>query len=830
MMGVVARTAEELHGAAVDLVNRGKVAAARRMLASAAEAAVDANLRARIAGTMAYALARVGEVAEAERLCAEALRTPGLDAQTSAILAGQMGALAERSGRLDEAERWLARGIDGLREDPRAQANLRVNRSLINMQRRQLNAAAEDAAAATTTFHDLALPIDEAQARHNEGYIALLSGDLVTAMRQMGAARDYLATVSTVVAATCDVDRAEVLRDAGLTTEAERILARSASVFGAHRMPQSRAETEFNLARSLLMHDPMRARRVATAAARRFRALGNDAWAARADAIRFRASLSTGVGALAVRSTGARRTPAAADVERVAAKLFRHGFRSEAAALRMTHEIWSTANDPRSPSRSIRVPSTASMDVRLLSFQVRVERAAAARKDAVARRQAAAGLDALAAWQQSFGSLDLQTSVGMHGTSLIFAGLGAATRSGRPDVLFEWSERARHLSLQVMPLRPPPDPTLARELAELRQLRAADGGENWLSSPRAAKLRDSARQRQWSATGSAAIQERVTLPRLRTALDPETALVAFVYTGMIMTALVVTSEGETTLPLPGWPRVQQALPGLRADLDMAAAVRGGPMADVIRRSLEDRLATLSSALLDSTVAVAGVRRLVITAPGVLNGIPWAMLPAMRGHSFTLAPSATRWASLREGVPTMPTSAGFAVGPRVARGEEEIAEAATAWRTTRSLAGGEATVAAVTRLSSSVDVLHVAAHGRHAVDNPLFSGLELADGALFGYDIDLMPEVPQTVVLSACEVGRSSVRWGEEAIGMTRIWLHAGTRCVIAAPVVVADDIACELLGAMHVGLAVGMAPADALAAAMERTGITAPFQAHGAGF
>ena len=92
------------------------------------------------------------------------------------------------------------------------------------------------------------------------------------------------------------------------------------------------------------------------------------------------------------------------------------------------------------------------------------------------------------------------------------------------------------------------------------------------------------------------------------------------------------------------------------------------------------------------------------------------------------------------------------------------------------------------------MLHVAAHGRHAADNPLFSGLELADGTLFGYDIDLIPSVPDTVVLSACEVGRSSVRWGEEAIGMTRIWLHAGARCVIASPVVVADDDACELLG------------------------------------
>ena len=134
------------------------------------------------------------------------------------------------------------------------------------------------------------------------------------------------------------------------------------------------------------------------------------------------------------------------------------------------------------------------------------------------------------------------------------------------------------------------------------------------------------------------------------------------------------------------------------------------------------------------------------------------------------------------------------------------------------------------LASTVDVLHIAAHGRHSADNPMFSGLELADGTLFGYDIDLIPKVPDTVVLSACELGRSSVRWGEEAIGMTRAWLHAGTRCVIASPVVVADDVACDLLAAMHEGLAAGMVPAESLARAAEETGIVAPFQAHGAGF
>jgi CHAT domain-containing protein len=204
-----------------------------------------------------------------------------------------------------------------------------------------------------------------------------------------------------------------------------------------------------------------------------------------------------------------------------------------------------------------------------------------------------------------------------------------------------------------------------------------------------------------------------------------------------------------------------------------------------------------------------------------------MLPALRGKVFTLPASASRWVRQRgDAVP--PRSAGFAVGPDVARAEEEVDAAAAAWP--HPVIVPVATVDDVTSLSADVDVLHIAAHGRHSSDNPMFSGLELADGALFGYDIDRMPRVPSTVVLSACEAGRSSVRWGEEAVGMARAWLHAGTLCVIAAPVVVADDVACELLGAMHEALAAGQAPSEALAAASDRTGIVAPFQAHGSGF
>jgi len=193
-------------------------------------------------------------------------------------------------------------------------------------------------------------------------------------------------------------------------------------------------------------------------------------------------------------------------------------------------------------------------------------------------------------------------------------------------------------------------------------------------------------------------------------------------------------------------------------------------------------------------------------------------------------SATSWLSQRHAAGARPERVGLVVGPRVARGAEEARVAASVWPSAHRLGGPDATVDAVTTLAAEVDLLHVAAHGRHAAENALFSGLELADGALFGYDIDRMPRVPGIVVLSACEVGRSSVRWGEEAVGMTRVWLHAGTRAVIATPVIVADDDACELLGAMHEGLTDGLAPAAALAAASARTGLVSPFQTHGAGF
>ena len=853
-------SAAELHHRGVAAANARRFGQARRALATASARADDDDLRARIDGTIAYVLAQTGQPADAERLSREALARPGLSAATTAVLGGQLGTLLLHAGRVDEARAMLtlaiesvgaggAGGADADAGTGSAQtaelANLLMNRAVARMQLHELAACVDDLERAAAIYESLGEEEPLAEAQHNLGYAALLGGDLISALGHMTRSRPTLAATSDLAAAISDLDRAEVLRDAGLTTEAEELLAVVAEQFGAQNMRQARGEAEFHLARSQVRHDVTAAERTAATAARRFTRLGNAGWAARADAVRLEARVRAG-----------RRTEAQ-DFARTASALREAGFRTEAIALTLTSRL---ADAERMP----RLAPDAPTPLRLRAFEVRAVRASNAGRDARARRDAAAGLDLLTHWQQSFGALDLQASVAMHGTELMFAGLRAAARSGDPAVLFEWSERARHLSQQVAPVRPPHDAELSSDLAELRMLRADLAGSDWTADARVRTLRDRVRERQWSRTGASGTRDRLELAEAQAQLEEGTAILAYVFTGADLRCVVVTASHSWIVALD-WTRVQAALDGLRADLDVAALTRGGPMAALVDRSLSERLQRLDDELIAPLRAAAG--RFALTVPGVLGGIPWAMLPSLHGVPFTLATSVSRWLEHRDrnrrspasaatpllvqeieggpprsagasamelldatGCGAVKATAGFAAGPRVPRAEEEVQRAAAAWASAEVLTAADARVSPVTALAARSDVLHIAAHGRHATDNPLFSGLELADGTLFGYDVDLIPQTPATVVLSACELGRSSVRWGEEALGMTRVWLHAGTRCVIAAPVVVADAVAGELLAALHTGLAAGDDPADALAEASLRTGLRAPFQCHGNGF
>ena len=247
-----------LYTAALTLTNERRYREAEAALDAAASGADD-NLRARIAGTRAFVLDQLGRPDEGEALCRRVLAGDALTAHTRGVIEGQLGSILMHRGRLDEGLEWLGRAIDTIPDDPLAVANLRMNRSLVAMQRGQLAAATADLEAAVAAYERHGDPVEVAEARHNLGYTALLGGDLVRAMREMGAARPVIAAASAANAAIGDVDMAEALREAGLVTEAERLLREAARAFHANGMPQARAEAELHLARSLLRHDPAEA-------------------------------------------------------------------------------------------------------------------------------------------------------------------------------------------------------------------------------------------------------------------------------------------------------------------------------------------------------------------------------------------------------------------------------------------------------------------------------------------------------------------------------------------------------------------------------------------
>jgi CHAT domain-containing protein len=109
------------------------------------------------------------------------------------------------------------------------------------------------------------------------------------------------------------------------------------------------------------------------------------------------------------------------------------------------------------------------------------------------------------------------------------------------------------------------------------------------------------------------------------------------------------------------------------------------------------------------------------------------------------------------------------------------------------------------------VAHIAAHGHLRADNPLFSSLQLYDGPLTVYDLDALAEVPQLVVLAACDGGSSAVCAGEELLGLAAGFLSLGTSALVAPLGPVGDGEVATIMVSLHARMLAGLPPATALA-------------------
>jgi hypothetical protein len=438
-----------------------------------------------------------------------------------------------------------------------------------------------------------------------------------------------------------------------------------------------------------------------------------------------------------------------------------------------------------------------------------------------AQRALRTGLRLLEDYRETLGASDLRATASEIGVELARLGLRLVLGGADTGSMLAWADRLRGSALRLPPVTPPDAPELRDRAAELRRVSAeiwrAERGERTTRTllARQANLEASIRRLSRHAAGAAAASG--SDPPNRRALSRalgDAALVELLELDGTLTALTVAGGQVTRHELGSVEPVTEELEWLRfALVRLARLGHGAAQRATMLQGAQASAETLGERLIAPLAERLGERRLVIVPTGSLHAMPWAMLPALRGRPLVVAPSASTWLALQDPRAVRRRKVVLAAGPRLRHATAELAGVAGLYPKPVTLAGRQATVSAVMEALDGATIAHLACHGRFRSDSPLFSSLELADGPLNAYELQRLRRPPQLIVLSACDLGTSDARPGDELLGIAAALIGMGTRTIIASVVPVPDAGAKRLMIALHTHVTAGDSPAIALAKA-----------------
>lgn len=736
-----------------------------------------------------------------------------------------------RSGELRRAlpeTELAAQHLDALA--PRDQVVLLLNQGTILMFLGRLERAAETLNRATRRAQQASLAREAFMSRSNEGYVRYLTGDFPRALALLAEAEAEATGADSVVVR---VDRGRVLMEAGLLSEAQRVLVQAAELCRTHRQGHLLGEIELELARvSGLLGRLDEGRAWARRARDRFRRRGESGWAARAQVV---------LGQLAIAGPGRPRR-LLAEGESVLTQL-----RSGDPVLLSEHrlvlaEVAFRAGDREQASRylqevgssRVRLPLRGRLHVAHLRARLAIDAGDPTR----ARKVLDAASVVMSREQAGVSSADLRSALAMHGVPSARLHIALEVERGARAV-FECTERWRAATAQIPTVLPPVDEELACDLTRLRevreQLRQVDQPEARQGLRRQEEqLQAAIRARSWALNGASgpARERGGLLPRVRRLLSQHEAdLVSFVPIRSSMLAVTVVDGRTTMVEVPGAARLAELGRRIRADLEAAGRLQLGVFRDAVWASLMAGMAELDAELLEPLGL--GARRVVIVPAQSLVAMPWALAPSLAGVPFVVSPSAREWAARAGLTPTLqdrdPVVTAVA-GPGLALADQEVARVGDCWPGATRHGSGEARMEHLRDALTSADVVHVAAHGTHHQQNPMFASVHLAGGPLYVYDLEHTGVAARHVVLSSCEVGMAEVRSGDEPIGLAAGLLRLGAASVVAGTCRVPDELSAQVMIAYHRALSGGLAADRALAQVLSEVDdpLAAAFQVFGA--
>lgn len=448
-----------------------------------------------------------------------------------------------------------------------------------------------------------------------------------------------------------------------------------------------------------------------------------------------------------------------------------------------------------------------------LAEALRAESAADSRSMVFACRQGLAVLD-----QHRFrlGASELRAVATAHGAELAALAQRHAAGARRPRMLLAWTERWRATALTVPAARPSADVHLRGGLAALREVTNRLEEARQKGRPAATLQREELRLE--SEVRARALQARGTPDDDGTAIDIPALLGQLGESSLVE---MVDVDGVLQVLVCGSGRVRQYRAGPISDAIRAADFARFALRRLARKRPADdpdsALAILKAAGPDLQEAVLGPAAsqlgdnpVVIVPPGKLHAIPWAVLPALGGRRFSVAPSARAWMRADAAPPPSRRHVTLARGPGLVTDGAEVPLVARLYDDATVLSGGDATAGRVLSALDGAWLAHVAAHGRFRADSPLFSSLRMHDGPLTVYDFEQLRRAPYRLVLSSCDSGILSPVGADELLGLVSSLLPLGTAGIIAGVLPLNDHVVVPLMVNLHRCLRSGQSLAESM--------------------
>lgn len=737
-----------------------------------------------------------------------------------ALVDGRRGLLRLRRGQLDAALVDLASAERGLPDGPDLGA-VYLNRGSLRLERGETELAVRDFERCVSITGAGVEPALHAMAAHNLGYAHFLRGDLPAALRSMAEAAQIAPAEHAGVGL---MDKAAVLYEAGLLTDAEEALRQAGELLSSTAARRDLLDARLARARCLVgLEQYAEAQALARSVRRSAQRTGDRLLELRAELIGLDARhgriLDEGTQPVRVR-----RLARAAEQVLDRADTVPGGARLAADVSLVAADAHARAGDVEAAVRHLRrLPARAGL---ALGTRLRTEavRALVAFGQGDRRRGLAAirrGQELLAVQRQRLGAVEAVTAAAAHGIRLQAVDLVAAVSEGRAGALFDALERGRATFAGSGRVRPSADGEVAALVSEARRLldRARVLELESSQSPseplrlrrEARRLQDRARERSWQVEGDAeaprAATARAIRAELRAAASDRVVLNLALYQGKVL-AVRVDRSGARVVELGRVDDVVERARRVRADqYVLANPLIPASMRAAALGSLQRDLAWLDATLLQDVDPGAP---LFVAARGRLVSLPWASLPSRRGTSTVV----NSWVA-RGTAEWSPGRALVVAGPELRHAPAEAEAVASVWGAgTTVLTDGSATCGTVARELDRHPIVHLAAHGQHEPDNPVFSSVRLADGPLFAHELDGSDLARCVMVLSACDVGSVSIKHGGEPLGLTSVLLRMGARAVVASVAPLRDEVAVRVMPALHRGLRDGLRPGAALARAV----------------